>query len=281
MKIITRLLLLLVSASLISCSTIPDHLPGVYRLDIEQGNIIDQTMIDELRPNMTKRQVLYILGSPMLIDVFHQKRWDYIYSKQPGGEARQQQRISLFFKDDTLVGVQGDYRPSTLPVARVKTDTTVNVPKRKEKKTVFGEIVKFFSFEDEPSAKKEQESLEEIEAEAEKQTESISPEQESTPEGVEIQALPDTDADISAEPDSNLKTIEQDQIEQEISGENENASKSLASEADLPEQQTDGLEQSVIEKTEEIAIEDAKDLEDTFSKQVDELSKPPVMQSPE
>lgn len=280
MRKTTCLLLLSVSIPLTSCSTISDHLPGVYRLDIEQGNIIDQTMIDELRPNMTKRQVLYILGSPMLIDVFHQKRWDYIYSRQPGGEARQQQRISLFFKDDTLVGVQGDYRPSTLPVARVKTDTTVDVPKRVEKKTVFGEIVKFFTFDDEPSAKEEKESSGEKEADTEKQTESITPEPEMTPEGVEIQPLPDTNQDISSKSDSDLEGTKEDLVEHETTNEAP-SSEATDSEAPLPDQQSNDLEQTVIENTEEVASEDAESQEDTFSKRVEELSKPPAMHIPD
>ncbi len=280
MRKTTCLLLLSVSIPLTSCSTISDHLPGVYRLDIEQGNIIDQTMIDELRPNMTKRQVLYILGSPMLIDVFHQKRWDYIYSRQPGGEARQQQRISLFFKDDTLVSVQGDYRPSTLPVARVKTDTTVDVPKRVEKKTVFGEIVKFFTFDDEPSAKEEKESSGEKEADTEKQTESITPEPEMTPEGVEIQPLPDTNQDISSKSDSDLEGTKEDLVEHETTNEAP-SSEATDSEAPLPDQQSNDLEQTVIENTEEVASEDAESQEDTFSKRVEELSKPPAMHIPD
>jgi len=69
----------LLSLSLVSCSTILNHLPYVYTIDINQGNIIDQAMIDQLRPNMTKRQVLYVMGTPMLADFFHENRWDYIY----------------------------------------------------------------------------------------------------------------------------------------------------------------------------------------------------------
>ncbi len=144
----TQSLLLLISIPLISCSTATYHVPGVYRIDIQQGNIFDQNMIDQLRPNMTKRQVLYVMGSPMLIDIFHRNRWDYVHSEQLGGKLRKQQRISLLFENDLLTGVQGDYKPSALPVAKVNTETTIEVPKRQEKKTVFGEIIKFFSFED-------------------------------------------------------------------------------------------------------------------------------------
>jgi len=122
--------------NLTACSTIAQHFPGVYAIDVQQGNIIDQDMINQLRPNMTKRQVLYIMGSPMLTDVFHQKRWDYIYSEQLGKEARMQKRMSLFFDGDNLAGVQGDFKPSSLPVTALSKDVTVEVPPRNLDKTL-------------------------------------------------------------------------------------------------------------------------------------------------
>jgi len=128
------------SLTLASCSTVLNNLPGVYTLDIQQGNMVDQAMIDQLRPNMNKRQVLYIMGSPMLSDPFHHDRWDYIYSNQPGGEPRQQKRISLLFADDHITGIQGDFRPSTLPVAKVSDETTIDLPKRDLEKTLWEKI---------------------------------------------------------------------------------------------------------------------------------------------
>ncbi|NOR72064.1 MAG: outer membrane protein assembly factor BamE [Methylomarinum sp.] len=140
-------LALLSSTLFTGCSSVLNNLPGVYSLDIQQGNIINQEMIDQLRPNMTKRQVLYIMGSSMLIDVFHQKRWDYLYSEQPGGEARKQKRLSLFFNGDKLIGVQGDFRPSILPVIRESNETTVDVPARNLDKTLWEKISGFFNDE--------------------------------------------------------------------------------------------------------------------------------------
>lgn len=128
-------LVLVVSMILPSCGTInssilsADNIPGVYSLAIHQGNIIDQKMIDKLRPKMTKRQVLYIMGSSMLIDVFHQQRWDYIYSAQPSGEPRTQKRIALFFDGDQLAGIQGDYKP-VASLATEQLSQTIEVPKR-------------------------------------------------------------------------------------------------------------------------------------------------------
>jgi outer membrane protein assembly factor BamE len=142
-------IVLLSNLLLASCSYILNNLPGVYTIPIQQGNIIDQTMIDQLRPNMTERQVLYILGSPMLVDTFHQKRWDYLYSNQPSGEDRQQKRISILFNDDNLVsGIQGDFKPSSTPVVKPSEETTVDVPKRDLELTMWQKIKGVFGFDD-------------------------------------------------------------------------------------------------------------------------------------
>ena len=138
--------------ALTGCETILSNLPGVYTIDIEQGNMIDQAMVDQLRPNMSKRQVLYIMGSPMLADTFHEQRWDYLYSDQPGGEARLQKRISLYFNGDNLAGVQGDFRPSQLPVIKESTETTVDIPKRDLDRTMWEKITGVFGSGDSSSA---------------------------------------------------------------------------------------------------------------------------------
>lgn len=87
------------------------YFPGVYKIDIQQGNVVTQDMIDQLRPGMSKRQVQFVMGTPLIQDTFDQSRWDYIYSLQPGGEARQQESISLFFEDDKLSHFEGDFIP--------------------------------------------------------------------------------------------------------------------------------------------------------------------------
>lgn len=145
MKKTVILLAVATQTLLTACETIMTNLPGVYSIDIEQGNMIDQAMVDQLRPNMTKRQVLYIMGSPMLADTFHDQRWDYLYSEQPGGEARVQKRVSLYFNGENLAGVQGDFRPSSLPVVKESVETTVDVPKRKLDTTMWEKITNLFS----------------------------------------------------------------------------------------------------------------------------------------
>lgn len=86
--------------------------PGVYKVDIQQGNVVTQDMIDQLRPGMTRKQVRFIMGNPLITDTFHANRWDYLYSIQPGGSQRQQERVSLVFDgNDQLVGLAGDFMP--------------------------------------------------------------------------------------------------------------------------------------------------------------------------
>ncbi|MGZ5006887.1 MAG: outer membrane protein assembly factor BamE [Methylobacter sp.] len=135
------------SLTLSSCTTILTNLPGVYTVDVQQGNIVDQSMIDQLRPNMNKRQVLYIMGSAMLVDFFHKNRWDYLYSAQVEGGDRQQKRISLFFDNDQLIGVQGDFKPSEVPVIKTSDETTVEVPKRDLEKTLWEMITGLFGYD--------------------------------------------------------------------------------------------------------------------------------------
>ena len=120
--------------------------------------MIDQDMVDQLRPNMTKRQVLYIMGSPMLADSFHERRWDYLFSEQKGGAERVQKRISLFFNGDNLIGIQGDVRPSSLPVVKPSTETTVELPKRQLDKSMSEKITGLFEDDDqeEPAKPKDE-----------------------------------------------------------------------------------------------------------------------------
>lgn len=88
--------------------------PGAYRIDIQQGNVITQEMIDQLRPGMTRAQVQYVMGTPLLEDSFNRDRWDYIYSLQPGDGDREriQRTVTVLFENNELTSVQGDLKPA-------------------------------------------------------------------------------------------------------------------------------------------------------------------------
>ncbi|OLS62499.1 outer membrane protein assembly factor BamE [Pseudomonas putida] len=106
--------------------------PGVYKIDIQQGNVVTQDMIDQLRPGMTRRQVRFIMGNPLIQDTFHTNRWDYLYSLQPGGGERQQERISIFFNEnDQLASLSGDFMPGVSRDQEIlgnESSTTVSQP---------------------------------------------------------------------------------------------------------------------------------------------------------
>ncbi|WP_257295345.1 outer membrane protein assembly factor BamE [Endozoicomonas sp. YOMI1] len=82
--------------------------PGAYKIDIQQGNVITREMVNQLRPGMTRAQVQYVIGTPLLEDTFNSNRWDYVYSLQPGGKSREQKTVTLFFANDQLHSIQGD-----------------------------------------------------------------------------------------------------------------------------------------------------------------------------
>lgn len=102
----------LIAGVIVSMLTLSGCFPSVYKIDIQQGNIITQDMINQLRPGMTKAQVNYLMGSPLILDPFHANRWDYIYSIQPGGGAIRQENVALSFDSNgQLAGLAGDFLP--------------------------------------------------------------------------------------------------------------------------------------------------------------------------
>ncbi len=97
---------------LAACSNVqmPDVASAItpYRIDIRQGNYITQDMVAQLKPGMTRDQVRFVLGTPLVADIFHADRWDYIYSFKPGRGEVQLRRFAVFFADGKLVRVAGD-----------------------------------------------------------------------------------------------------------------------------------------------------------------------------
>jgi outer membrane protein assembly factor BamE len=91
------------------CSSSRFHL--VHKLDVQQGNVVTQEELNKLEPGMTRRQVQYIMGSPMIADVFHQDRWDYIYLMQPGYGKPSSDHVTLYFEGDVLQRVEGSMHP--------------------------------------------------------------------------------------------------------------------------------------------------------------------------
>ena len=59
---------------------------SVYKVEVQQGNVVTQEMIDKLKPGMTRSQVRFVLGTPLITDAFHPERWDYYYYLRPSNK---------------------------------------------------------------------------------------------------------------------------------------------------------------------------------------------------
>ncbi|WP_298622062.1 outer membrane protein assembly factor BamE [uncultured Zoogloea sp.] len=83
-----------------------------YRIDIRQGNYVTQEMVAQLKPGMSRDQVRFVLGTPLVTDVFHSDRWDYVYRFRPGkGDTLLERRLTVIFAGDSLARLEGDVRP--------------------------------------------------------------------------------------------------------------------------------------------------------------------------
>ncbi|MDC8444318.1 MAG: outer membrane protein assembly factor BamE [Nitrosomonas sp.] len=96
-KIITLLVFL---HFLAGCSLAPRLL---YKIDVQQGNVLTDEMLEKLRPGMTRSQVRFVLGSPLIVDPFRNNRWDYAYIQRIRGGLVEQKKLTVFFEDDRLV----------------------------------------------------------------------------------------------------------------------------------------------------------------------------------
>ncbi|NCA68511.1 MAG: outer membrane protein assembly factor BamE [Sphingobacteriia bacterium] len=112
-----------------------ENLPFVYRMTVQQGNIITESMVDRLELGMTKAQVRYLLGTPILVDFFQTDRWDYTYTIQRGSQPMETRYLTLFFREDALTRITGDLQPDP---ARAQTrdpeQMVITVPDHEERK---------------------------------------------------------------------------------------------------------------------------------------------------
>ena len=100
--------------ALVGCQQAPE-LPAVispYKIDIQQGNVVSQEMVDKLKAGMTRAQVRYALGSPLIVDPFRTDRWDYVYMYQKQGKEAQRRRVTIIFEEDRLLRIEGDVVPA-------------------------------------------------------------------------------------------------------------------------------------------------------------------------
>lgn len=114
----SRALLIVATCMLAGCASsgfsVP-KIPGLqaHRMEIQQGNYVTQEMIAKLQPGMTRDQVRFVLGTPLVADAFHADRWDYMFRRQRANSREiEQRRIVIFFDDGRLSRIEGDVTPA-------------------------------------------------------------------------------------------------------------------------------------------------------------------------
>ena len=112
----TLLLVLILPSLLAACN--PLRALSVYTMEIQQGNYLSQEAVSKLQAGMTRDQVRFVLGTPLLVDIFHDNRWDYVYRRRRADSREtEERRLSVFFENDRLVRVEGDVTTGLGPEA--------------------------------------------------------------------------------------------------------------------------------------------------------------------
>ena len=95
--------------SLLLCLTLLSGCSGelftIHKIDVQQGNAVEVDKVEQLSIGMTKEQVRFLLGSPMLTDVFHPERWDYVYFLTPGYGEQERRHVSIIFNGDKVTEI--------------------------------------------------------------------------------------------------------------------------------------------------------------------------------
>jgi outer membrane protein assembly factor BamE len=111
-------LILLAAAALAACSSVDDSARRLataitpYKATVVQGNFVSREQVEALQPGMSRQQVRDILGTPLVTDLFHANRWEYVFTIKRPGEDRQTRKLSVFFDGDLFARAEGDAMPT-------------------------------------------------------------------------------------------------------------------------------------------------------------------------
>ncbi|SMF00489.1 Beta-barrel assembly machine subunit BamE [Alteromonadaceae bacterium Bs31] len=125
--VLKAILIITIILTVSACSRL--QFPWVYRIYIQQGNFIEEDMVEQLEVGMTPEQVRFIMGNPLVADTFHPDRWDYYFTLKRGQKQINEYHFQVFFQDGKLDYWQGSYNE-----AKVKGSATAELNKgiRKE-----------------------------------------------------------------------------------------------------------------------------------------------------
>lgn len=110
-----KLLILLIAAAALAAGGCSIHRPAV-----QQGNVLDPEAVAQLKPGLSKRQVRFILGDPLVADPFHPQRWDYVYRLKERAKEPVRQRVTIYFDGDVVsrMDMEGVAPPAAAPAPR-------------------------------------------------------------------------------------------------------------------------------------------------------------------
>jgi outer membrane protein assembly factor BamE len=160
MKSVLRVLVAISVLLLAACSVTDKVTEKItpYKIDIQQGNVVTQEMVAKLKPGMTKAQVRFILGTPLITDAFHANRWDYVYRYQKAGKLMEERKLALFFDRELLQRVEGDVVAASPATEEKKEPAVAGEPAKaveqpaqgtvpaKEEKGFFGSMIEKIGF---------------------------------------------------------------------------------------------------------------------------------------
>ena len=107
MKNFKLVVIIVLSIVMTGCQLLPENTQlRSYRVLVQQGNVIDESKIDSLKINMTKEQVIFLLGEPVVNNIFNKNRWDYVYYRKRDPELTQLNMVSIFFKENNVISMK-------------------------------------------------------------------------------------------------------------------------------------------------------------------------------
>jgi len=111
---VPQILILALSLLVAGCDLAPGLSP--YQIEVQQGNYLSQEMVAQLKPGLTRDQVRFVLGTPLVSDIFHEERWDYVFMRQRANSSEiEYRRIAVFFEDGKLKRVEGGVMAAASP----------------------------------------------------------------------------------------------------------------------------------------------------------------------
>lgn len=109
---LNHIIKLIVLASIIALAGCSGRLFTVHKIDVQQGNAVDPEQVEQLQIGMTKEQVRFLMGTPLVTDSFHPARWDYVYHLIPDYGDTERRHVAVFFEGDIVSNIEKSNMPS-------------------------------------------------------------------------------------------------------------------------------------------------------------------------